>query len=98
MSLFDFGEGAVFRLETYISTLHFFENRSYFREKASGTSAVTAVIYSGNAQSLNGLARDLLASRTLYQSCHLCAIRVVISMIYGRRLADCFPFQQIVSY
>ena len=33
----------------------FFENRSYFGEKASGTSAVTSVIYSGNAQSLNGL-------------------------------------------
>ena len=27
------------------------ENRSYFGEKASGTSAVTSVIYSGNAQS-----------------------------------------------
>ena len=39
-------------------------------EKASGTSAVTAVIYAGTAQSLNGLARDLLARRTLYQSCH----------------------------
>ena len=37
----------------------------------SGTSAVTAVIYSGNAQSLNGLACDLLAHGTLYQSCHL---------------------------
>ena len=33
----------------------FFGYRSYFGEKASGTSAVTAVIYSGNAQSLNGL-------------------------------------------
>ena len=41
---------------------HFFENRSYFGEKASETSAVTAVIYAGTAQSLNGLARDLLAS------------------------------------
>ena len=39
----------------------FFENRSYFGEKAGGTSAVTAVLYAGNAQSLNGLARDLLA-------------------------------------
>ena len=29
-----------------------FENRSYFGEKASGTSAVTAVIYAGTAQSL----------------------------------------------
>ena len=33
----------------------FFFNRSYFGEKASGTSAVTSVIYSGNAQSLNSL-------------------------------------------
>ena len=39
-------------------------------EKASKTSAVTAVIYSGTAQSLNGLARDLIAHGTLYQSCH----------------------------
>ena len=29
--------------------------------------AVTAVMYAGNAQSLKGLARDLLARRTLYQ-------------------------------
>ena len=36
----------------------------------SGTLAVTAVIYLGNAQSLNGFARDLLARQTLYQSCH----------------------------
>ena len=39
----------------------------------SGTPAVTAVIYAGTAQSLNGLARDLLdlsARVTLYQSCH----------------------------
>ena len=36
----------------------------------SGTSAVTAMIYAGNAQSLNGLARDFLARGTLYQSCH----------------------------
>ena len=68
VSLFYFGEGAVFRVK--LTSVHsrcrfmsfkcstFFENRSYFGEKASGTSAVTAVIYSGNAQSLNGLARD----------------------------------------
>ena len=37
----------------------------------SGTSAVTAVMYMGTAQSLNGLARDLLARGTLCQSCHL---------------------------
>ena len=49
----------------------FFFNRSYnFGEKASETSAVTAMIYAGTAQSLNGLARDLLACGTLYQSCH----------------------------
>ena len=67
----------------------------------SGTSAVTAVIYSGNAQSLNGFARDLLAHRTFYQSCHFFGTCVGFfpscSYIYGRRLADCFPFQQIVS-
>ena len=28
------------------------------------------MIYAGNAQSLNGLARDVLAHGTLYQSCH----------------------------
>ena len=50
----------------------FFLNRSYFGEKASGTSAVTAVMYAGTTQSLNGLARDLLARGTLYQSNHLC--------------------------
>ena len=32
----------------------FLKNRSYFGDKASGTSAVTAVIYAGTAQSLNG--------------------------------------------
>ena len=45
-----------------------FLNRSYFGENASGTSAVTAVMYAGTAQSLNSLARDLLARGTLYQS------------------------------
>ena len=44
-------------------------------EKESGTSAVTAVIYTGTAQSLKSLARELLACEllahgTLYQSCH----------------------------
>ena len=33
----------------------------------SGTLALTAVIYAGTAQSLNGLAPDLLAHVTLYQ-------------------------------
>ena len=36
------------------------------KNKASGSSAVTAVIYAGTAQSLNGLACDLLAHETLY--------------------------------
>ena len=54
-----------FKVET-----HFFENWSYFGEKESGTSAVTAVIYAGTAQSLNGLASELLAYGTFYQSCH----------------------------
>ena len=49
-----------------------------FGERASGTSAITAVIYAGTAQSLNGLARDLLAHGTLYQSCH--SLRVVASL------------------
>ena len=38
----------------------------------SGTSVVTAVVYTGTAQSLNGLAHDLLARGTLCQSCHSC--------------------------
>ena len=72
VSLFDFGEGAIFRVETYINKCFKFENRSYFGEKASGTSAVTAVIYSGNAQSLNGLARDLPFALYLWsQGCRL---------------------------
>ena len=40
--LFDFGEGAVFRLKltsVQSRSLNVFENRSYFGEKASGTSA-----------------------------------------------------------
>ena len=49
----------------------FLKIEAFLEKKASGTSAVTAVIYSGNAQSLSGLTRDLLASGTLYQSCHL---------------------------
>ena len=49
----------------------------------SGTSAVTAVIYAGTSQSLNGLACELLASEllargTLYQSCH--SLLVVASL------------------
>ena len=64
---------------------HFFLNRSYFGEKASGTSAITAVIYAGTAQSLNGLARELIARGTLYQSCH--SLRVVT----GLQRLDSFP-------
>ena len=52
---------------------HFFENRSYFGEKTSGTSAVTAVTYASTAQSLNGLAHDLLALGTFTKA----VIRVV---------------------
>ena len=63
----------------------------------SGTSAVTAVIYAGTTQSLNSLARDLLACGTLYQSC----LRVVPALVSSLRVvaacSDCFPFQQIVS-
>ena len=66
---------------------HFFENRSYFGEKASGTSAVTAVIYSGNAQSLNGFACDLLAPFTkaviFLVPALVSSLRVVISMVAG---------------
>ena len=55
-----------------------FENLSYFGEKASETLAVTSVIYAGTAQSLNGLARELLACGTFYQSCH--SLHVVASL------------------
>ena len=68
-----------------------------FREKASGTSAVTAVMYAGNAQLLKGLARDLLARRTLYQSCHLRCSYVGFFPSRSCRLAECLSFQQIYS-
>ena len=93
VSLFDFGEGALFRVETQyiigddLSHLNI-ENRSYFGEKASGTSAVTAVIYVGTAQSLNNLARDLFARGTLYQSCHSCSV----SSLRVVACSDCSPF------
>ena len=67
-----------------------FENRSYFGEKASGTSAITAVMYAGTAHSLNGLARDLLARGTLYQSCHLHCSCIGFFPSHSCRLADCF--------
>ena len=97
------GDGYPARLyilgDDFLSPLNvaLFENRSYFGEKASGTSVVTAVMYAGTAQSLNGLARDLLACGTLYQSCHLRCSCVGFFPSRTCRLADCFPFQQIVS-
>ena len=78
---------------------HFFDNRSYFGEKASGTLAVTAVIYAGTAQSLNGLARDLLAWEPFTKP----VIRIVpalvssLRIVAGLKATYCFPFQQIVS-
>ena len=59
-----------------------FLNRSYFGEKASGTSAVTAVMYAGTAQSFNGLARDLLASEPFTKA----VICVVPELVYSLRL------------
>ena len=50
--------------------------RSYFGEKVSGTSAVTAVIYAGTAQSLNGLAHELFKA---VRSCRLAAIAFLTS-------------------
>ena len=101
---FDFGEGGL-NLHQYIlgddfSPLNvalFFENRSYFGEKASGTSVVTAVIYAGTAQSLNGLARDLLACGTLYQSCHSHCSCVDFFPSCSCRLAATAFLWQIVS-
>ena len=69
-SLFDFGEGAVFWVETYISSYILGDdlsplNVALYKKKSKlfwrKSSAITAVIYAGTAQSLNGLARDLLA-------------------------------------
>ena len=70
-------------LSVTLSVCHFFvvalfENRSYFGEKASAISAVTAVLYVGTSQSLNSLARELLARGTLYQNSHL--FRVVVGL------------------
>ena len=45
----------------------------------SGTSAVTAVMYAGTAQSLNGLARDLLASESFTKA----VICVVPELVYS---------------
>ena len=48
----------------------------------SGTSAVTAVMYAGTAQSLNGLARDILASEPFTKA----VICVVPELVYSLRL------------
>ena len=76
-----------------------FENQSYFEEIASETSAVTAVMYAGTAQPLNGLARDRLARSTWnpYQSCYLCCSCFGFFPSRSCRLVDCFPFQLLVS-
>ena len=49
----------------------------------SGTSAGTAVMYAGIAQSLNGLARDLLASEPFTKAV-ICI--VVLELVYSLRL------------
>ena len=82
---FQFGKGAIFRVKNIhqynlgddLNPLNvaLFFNRSSFGEKASGTSGITAVVYMGTVQSLNGLVRELLACEllalgTLYQSYH----------------------------
>ena len=103
---FLFWRRRLFRVETYISTIlgddlaFKLENRSYFGEKASGTSATTAVFYTGIVQSLNSLARELLARELLARErlafsawnplpCHsLCIVL--------QACRDCFPFRQRV--
>ena len=101
VSLFYFGEGAVFRVQTYInSALNvalFFENQSYFGEKASGTLTITAVIYSG-------LAREILAHRTLYKvvicivPASVSSLRIVISMVAGLQTAFLSANSKLVCY
>ena len=49
----------------------------------SGPSAVPAVIYAGTAQSLNGLARDLLACGSVYTKA---VIRVVPALVSSLRV------------
>ena len=63
VSLFDFGEGSIFRIDIYkynlgeylspLNIVLFFKSKLFWR-KSEWNSAVTAVIYAGNAQSLNG--------------------------------------------
>ena len=55
-----------------------------------GTSAVTAVIYAGNAQSLNGLARDLLA-RTKTVICVVPALVSSLRIVAGLPRLLTFP-------
>ena len=45
-----------------------------------GTSAVTAVMYAGTAQSLNGLARDLLA-REPFTEAIICVVPALVSSL-----------------
>ena len=48
-----------------------FSKSKLFWRKSEWNFGHNCSMYSGTAQSLNGLARDLLAHGTLYQSCHL---------------------------
>ena len=58
---------------------------------------MTAVIYAGTAQPLNGLASDQLALGTLYQICHSRCSCLVSSLRVVAGLQRLFPFQQIVN-
>ena len=94
LSVFHSGEGAVFGVETYIS-IH---SRSRFKSFKCSTflkieailekkrvelrPLLTAVMYVGTAQSLNGLARDLLASEPFTKA----VICVVPELVYSLRL------------
>ena len=51
------------------------------------------MIYAGTAQSLSGLARELLASETLYQSCN--SLRVVAGL---QRLLSFLANSELVYY
>ena len=83
---------SVYILGYYLSPLSvaLFEKRSYFGEKANGTSAVTAVMYAGTSQSLKGLACDILARGTLYQSSHWRCSCVVFSLLVVAGLQTSF--------
>ena len=84
VSLFNSGEGAVFRVETYISIIlgdYLSPLNVALFWKASGTSAVTAAMYAGTAQTLNGLARDLLASEPFTKTV-FCVVRALVSSLH----------------